>query len=129
MLRNSSHEASVCRIGCCYSLKLRESEAAAPVGSGRSRVFTDIADMATAAFGIGIALVVVSGIALSFQSGINATLGQKAGSGGFAAVISFSLGLTACAVFFLIEAKGFGKTPTAASLASKCAGSTIYCAH
>jgi uncharacterized membrane protein YdcZ (DUF606 family) len=78
---------------------------------------------ATAAFGIGVALVVFSGVALSFQSGVNATLGKKSGSGGFAAVISFSVGLIVCAVFFLVEAKALGKTPTAARLGGTYAGS------
>jgi hypothetical protein len=61
---------------------------------------------------LGVVLVVLSGIALSFQTGVNATLGKVSGKS-FASVVSFSVGLAALIIFFVIDTYGIGaKGPT-----------------
>lgn len=61
---------------------------------------------------LGVVLVVLSGIALSFQTGVNATLGKVSGKS-FASVVSFTVGLAALIIFFVIETYGIGaKGPT-----------------
>jgi uncharacterized membrane protein YdcZ (DUF606 family) len=61
---------------------------------------------------LGVVLVVLSGIALSFQTGVNATLGKVSGKS-FASVVSFTVGLAALIIFFVIDTYGIGaKGPT-----------------
>lgn len=57
--------------------------------------------------GIGCVLVVLSGVALSFQTGVNSSLGRVSGKS-FASVVSFTVGLVALLIFFVIDTYAIG---------------------
>lgn len=75
---------------------------------------SDWLQMASGALvGVGCVLVVLSGIALSFQTGVNSSLGRVSGKS-FASVVSFTVGLVALLIFFVVDTYAIGaKGPTA----------------
>ncbi|GAA5815484.1 hypothetical protein MFLAVUS_008996 [Mucor flavus] len=54
-------------------------------------------------------LLIMAGIAIAFQAGCNATLNRYGGRS-FSSVISFSLGVVCCLIFFTVDVT-IGKTP------------------
>lgn len=74
-------------------------------------------------YALGVLLVVLGGVALAMQAGINAALARATDSRAFAAVVSFALGLAVCAAYLAVDAAGLRHgLPTPASLrgATQC---------
>jgi uncharacterized membrane protein YdcZ (DUF606 family) len=69
---------------------------------------------------LGVILVIIGGVSLAVQSGVNASLAKAAESRAFASVVSFALGLLVCVLFFVIDSFAVQKQlPSANSIKSE----------
>jgi len=78
--------------------------------------------MSSASFvGLGIFFIIVSGMCMAFQTGVNSVLGSHVGRS-LASVISFSLGLLVCAIFLCIDLEALhSPKPTIQDFKGECA--------